>query len=34
MQAYARGRYGNEFGHAYVGKPRLVGMSPVPVMSN
>jgi len=34
MQACARGRYGNEFGHAGLGKPRLVGMSLVPVMNN
>jgi len=34
MQACARGRYGNEFGRACLGKPRLVGMSLVPVMDN
>jgi len=34
MQACARGRYNNEFGHAWVGKPHLVGMSLVSPMNN
>jgi hypothetical protein len=34
MQACARGRYGNEFGHACLGKPRLIGMSLVPVTTS
>ena len=34
MQACARGRCSNEFGHAWVGKPHLVGMSLVSLMDN
>jgi hypothetical protein len=34
MQACARGRSTNEFGHACVGKPHLIGMSLVSLMNN
>jgi hypothetical protein len=34
MQACARDRYSNEFGHACVGKPHLVRMSVVSLMNN
>jgi hypothetical protein len=34
MQACARGRYSNEFRHAWVGKAHLIGMSLVSLMNN
>jgi hypothetical protein len=34
MQACARGRYSNEFRHAWVGKAHLIGMSLASLMNN